>query len=246
MSPNPLSQTPAEGAEDVDDSSAGEGSGNSKPIPIETSAGGSSGAPGFSGTDGVGSPRSQGGEVGVVGTTGGVGSSDRGVEGVGVAVTGGADEAGGSNTGGGGTTEEVDDITGVEVSEEDGRVSIGSSSGSAGGSFRPVAGGFVEVARTVSVTVDTATRVCVASRAARTSRAAPSTTTVSVTVDSGEPVSNGSVHHCEVGRDGGGAASGASSGDPVKAINANIPPSARKGTTTTAPKHPRPLRGSSR
>ncbi|NKE61298.1 hypothetical protein FXN61_32835 [Lentzea sp. PSKA42] len=67
-----------------------------------------------------------------------------------------------------------------------------------------------------------------------------------MTVDKVVPVSNGSVHHCDVGRDGGGAASGASSGDPVKAINANMPPSARNGTTTTAPKHPRPLRGSSR
>jgi hypothetical protein len=68
-----------------------------------------------------------------------------------------------------------------------------------------------------------------------------------VTVDIVDPVSNGSVHHCDVGRDdGGGAASGASSGDPVKAISTNMPPSARNGTTTTAPKHPRPLRGSSR
>ncbi|MDX8034788.1 hypothetical protein SK803_31620 [Lentzea sp. BCCO 10_0856] len=93
-----------------------------------------------------------------------------------------------------------------------------------------------------------ATRVCVAvaNRAAATSRARPSTTTVSVTVDIETPVSKGSVHHCEVGRAGGGAANGASSGDPVRAINANMPPSARNGTTTTAPKHPRPLRGSSR
>ncbi|MDX8143341.1 hypothetical protein SK854_14530 [Lentzea sp. BCCO 10_0061] len=61
------------------------------------------------------------------------------------------------------------------------------------------------------------------------------------------PVSKGSVHHWDVeGRAGGGAANGASDGDPVKAINANMPPSARNGTTTTAPKHPRPLRGSSR
>jgi hypothetical protein len=67
-----------------------------------------------------------------------------------------------------------------------------------------------------------------------------------VTVDNVVTVSNGSVHHCDVGRTGGGAASGASSGEPVSAINANIPPSARNGTTTTAPKHPRPLRGSSR
>ncbi|WP_157985084.1 hypothetical protein [Lentzea terrae] len=141
----------------------------------------------------------------------------------------------------------MDDTTGEEVSEEDGKVSVdSSSSGPAGGSFRPVAADLAPVARTVSVTVDTATRVCVAIRAARTSRAAPSTTTVSVTVDSEVPVSNGSVHHCDVGRAGGGAASGASSGDPVSAISANMPPSARNGTTTTAPKHPRPLRGSSR
>ncbi|WP_189258600.1 hypothetical protein [Lentzea flava] len=142
---------------------------------------------------------------------------------------------------------ELDEVTtgGAEVSEED--VGTGSPGSSApGDSFRGAAGGFAPVARTVSVTVDTATRVCVASRAARASRAAPSTTTVSVTVDREVAVSNGSVHHCEVGRDGGGAASGASSGDPVSAISANMPPSARNGTTTTAPKHPRPLRGSSR
>ncbi|MBM7858381.1 hypothetical protein [Lentzea nigeriaca] len=65
-----------------------------------------------------------------------------------------------------------------------------------------------------------------------------------MTVDNEVAVSNGSVHHCDVGRDGGGTASGASSGDPVSAINANMPPSARNGTTTTAPMHPRPLRGS--
>jgi hypothetical protein len=222
----------------------------------ETSAGEGNGTPGeagCSGTEGNGSPRSQGGAVGVV--EGGTGSSDRGAEGVGVPVTGavGDDEAGGTTTGGtcGAGGKADDDVTtgGAALSELDGgTTSVGSSSrGPAGGSFRPVTGGFPPaVLRTVSVTVDTATRVCVANRAARTSRAAPSTTTVSVTVDSEVPVSNGSVHHCDVGRAGGGAASGASSGDPVSAINANMPPSAKNGTTTTAPKHPRPLRGSSR
>ncbi len=158
-------------------------------------------------------------------------------------MTGGSTEgsAGAELTGGAGGTLEADVVTTEVLSGVDGP-SSGSSSGK--GSFRPVAAGFVEETRTVSVTVET--RVCVAIRAARTSRACPSTTTVSVTVDNVVPVSNGSVHHCDVGRAGGGAASGASSGDPVSAINANIPPSARNGTTTTAPKHPRPLRGSSR
>lgn len=95
------------------------------------------------------------------------------------------------------------------------------------------------------MTVTPTTRVDVAVRATA-SRAAPWTTTVSVTVDNDTAVSNGSVHHDDVGRAEGGAANGASDGDPVKAINANMPPSAKKGTTTTAPKHPRPLRGSSR
>ena len=96
-------------------------------------------------------------------TTGEVGSSDRGVEGVGV-TTGdeGADEAGGSKTGGGAGTTGDDDTTGEEVSEEDGNVKVGSDSpvspGPAG-SFRPVAGARVALTRTVSVTVDTATRV---------------------------------------------------------------------------------------
>ena len=84
MSPNPLSQTPAEGAEDVDETSAGEGSGNSRVAPTETSPEGSSGT---AGCEGTGSPRSQGG-AGVVGVVGGTGSSDRGAEGVGVPVTG--------------------------------------------------------------------------------------------------------------------------------------------------------------
>lgn len=134
---------------------------------------------------------------------GGTGSSDRGVEGVGaglpVAGTVGTVEAGGCKVGGAGATTEDDDVTtgGAGLSEVDvGPASTGSTSpGPAGGSFRPVAAGLVPVVRTVSVTVDTATRVWVASRAARTSRAAPSTTTVSVTVDIVVPVSNGSVHH---------------------------------------------------
>ncbi len=160
----------------------------------------------------------------------------------------GADVTGGSSTGGAGSTLDVT-TGGAEVSEEDGGAGfVGSASpgGCSGGSLRPVAGGFAEiVVRTVSVTVDTATLVWVASRAALSSRACPSITTVSVTV-AVVNASNGSVHHCDVGRDGGGAACGASSGDPVSAINTNMPPSARNGTTTTAPKQPRPLRGSSR
>ncbi len=183
---------------------------------------------------------------------GGTGSSDRGVDGGTAGVsppgpddTGGAGGAGGTvapeETGGAGETPALEvPAGGAAVSEVD-----DSSSTSEGTSFRAAALGFTPDAdtRTVSVTVDTATRVCVAIRAARTSRAFPSATTVSVTV---EVVSNGSVHHCDVDRVGGGAARGASSGDPVSAINANMPPSARNGTTTTAPKHPRPLRGSSR
>ncbi|WP_143022783.1 hypothetical protein [Lentzea jiangxiensis] len=88
----------------------------------------------------------------------------------------------------------------------------GSDSSTEGaGSFRPAAEGFPaeDDARTVSVTVAPETRVeagaavvdpavvdpAVVDRAAR---AAPSTTTVSVTVDRATPVSKGSVHHCEV------------------------------------------------
>lgn len=89
------------------------------------------------------------------------------------------------------------------------------------------------------------TRLVVANSAPRMSLRCPCTTTVSSVLVG---VSNGSVHHMLVfvGRAGAGAPRGLSSGDPVSAINANIPPSARNGTMTTAPKHPRPLRGSSR
>lgn len=182
--------------------------------------------------------------------TGGVttGSSARGVEGGFSAggSTGGAAGAGVSTTGGGAvstvdTTAEVVVATGGESDSEGG---VGCSSP---GSFRPVAAGLVVETRTVSVTVEPTTRVWVAIRAALTSLAAPSATTVSVTVASDTPVSKGSVHQDSVGRDeGGGAANGDSPPAPVKAINANMPPSAKNGTTTTAPKHPRPLRGSSR
>ena len=93
----------------------------------------------------------------------------------------------------------------------------GSDSSTEGaGSFRPAAEGFPaeDDARTVSVTVAPETRVeagaavvdpavvdpAVVDRAVvvRAARAAPSTTTVSVTVDRATPVSKGSVHHCEV------------------------------------------------
>lgn len=179
--------------------------------------------------------------------TGGTGSSARGVDEGGTSVagasTGGTAVETGTSAGGAGSTVDTTTVVVVTTGEEaDG----GSSSGSAG-SFRPVAAGLTEDTRTVSVTVaPPTTRVCVATRAARASRAAPCTTTVSVTVASETPVSNGSVHHWEEGREGGGAARGPSEGVPVNAISANIPPSAKKGTTTTAPKHPRPLRGSSR
>lgn len=136
----------------------------------------------------------------------------------------------------------------VVTTGDSGSEAAGTDSSGSEGSFRSIAAGFVVLTRTVSVTVaPPTTRVRVAIRAARTSLGAPSATTVSVTVASETPVSKGSVHHDAVGRtEGGGAASGFSAAPPVKAISANMPPSAKNGTTTTAPKHPRPLRGSSR
>ena len=156
----------------------------------------------------------------------------------------------GVSTAGGGAVSTVDTTTGVVVTTGDSGSEAGGDTGSASepGSFLSTAAGFAGLSRTVSVTVvPPTTRVWVVILAVRTSLAAPCATTVSVTVASETPVSKGSVHHDAVGLDdGGGAASGDSADDPVKAISANTPPSAKNGTTTTAPKHPRPLRGSSR
>ncbi|MCG8924071.1 hypothetical protein [Lentzea sp. CC55] len=90
----------------------------------------------------------------------------------------------------------------VVTTGEDADGTTGSDSSTDGaGSLRPAAEGFAteDDARTVSVTVATETRVEAGAAAPdRAARAAPSTTTVSVTVDRATPVSKGSVHHCEV------------------------------------------------
>lgn len=183
----------------------------------------------------------------------GVGVSDRGHGGVvvdGTSADGGSaggSAGGGGSTGGAGGSAEEDEVPGAVGFVGSNSVGSPGTCGAevdVGVSLRPVGCGR-DVAEIVTVDVSVAVTRLVARSTARISLRCASTRTVSVTV---EDVSSGSVHHwlVFVGRGGAGAPSGLPSGDPVNAINANIPPSARNGMMTTAPKHPRPLRGSSR